>query len=441
MVRPTARRIAVWLPLCLLALVLLGSLVLVGLFQRLANREDRAAFLALAQANAAFLRHSTLPRSDKMASQLSQLLGVSVWFQIGTQRAGQPPPGAPLAFAADAQTRTIDGLRLIGLPLDEADGPPAAIFFARPTQPVAAVFRRADTWLGLGSFWLLTAVFGVLIARRVTQPLTQLAQAVPLLATDQPLPALPTQRADEFGALARSFHATHRALATERERRAHAERLALLGQMAAGLAHEVRNPLAAIRLHAQLLEGANESERRQSRQLIESETARIEGLVSQWLHLARPSPPVLVRVPFNPLIQRACEVLQPQADHAAVHLRIESLVEESATVMGDGDRLHQALTNVILNAIQATPSGGVVRLGTQRQAASLTLTVEDSGPGFSDSALAHGGQAFFSEREGGMGLGLSVALEICRAHGGDLHWCNSAPGRGARVTLVLPAPT
>ena len=441
MSRLPARRIAVWLPLCLLALVLLGSLVLVTLFQRFANREDRAAFLALAQANAAFLRHSTLPRSEKMASQLSQLLSVSVWFQSGSDHAGQPPQGLPLPFPADAETHTLQGLRVIGIPLDTAEGTPAAIFFARPSQPVATVFRRTDTWLALGTFWALTAVFGMLIARWVTRPLGQLAQAVPLLAAEQPLPALPTERSDEIGELARSFHSTHQTLATERDRRAQAERLALLGQMAAGLAHEVRNPLAAIRLHAQLLEGATDVERQQSQNLIESEATRIESLVSQWLHLARPSPPVLTPVDLTRLMEHTCRLLQPQAVHAAVSLKIAAAQDaRAAIVMGDRDRLHQAFANVILNALQATPAGGAVRLLLHREQSRFALTVEDTGPGFSTSALEKGGQAFFSEREGGMGLGLAVALDICRAHGGDLEWSNREDGPGARVTLQLPAP-
>jgi signal transduction histidine kinase len=437
-----SRRISAWLPLSLVAFALLGSLVLVWVFQRFAEREDRAAFAALAQANAAFLEHSTLPKSEKMAAQLAQLLGVSVWFQQADRRLGQAPPGLPLSLPADAQTRAVRPLLAIGIPLPDRDTS-TAIFFARPARPASAVFLRPDTWITLALFWLLAALFGMIVARHVTRPLGQLARAVPLLATEQPLPPLPTNRPDEIGQLARSFQAAHDTVASERSRRTEAERLALLGRMATSLAHEVRNPLAAIRLHAQLLEGASDSERRLSQQLIESETARMEGLVSQWLHFARPTPPLLAAVDLASLQRRTCQLLLPQASHAGVRL-IEAAAPDGPppTVLGDPDRLHQALSNLVLNALQATPTGGEVRLSLRADADHLCLVVLDTGSGFSSTALVSGGDPFFSEREGGMGLGLSVARDIARAHGGSLIWSNRPDPPGAAVTLRFPlAPT
>lgn len=435
------RRISAWLPLSLVAFALLGSLMLVGVFQRFAEREDRAAFAALAQANAAFLEHSTLPKSEKMAAQLAQLLGVSVWFQQDSRRRGQVPADIPLDLPADAQPRSLGPLLAIGIALPGGETS-SAIFFARPARPGSAVLLRPDTWITLAAFWLLAALFGILLARHVTRPLSQLARAVPLLATEQPLPPLPTARPDEIGQLARSFQAAHATVASERSRRTEAERLALLGRMATSLAHEVRNPLAAIRLHAQLLEGASDSERRLSQQLIESETARMEGLVSQWLHYARPTPPVLTPVDLDSVQRRTCQLLLPQAKHAGIRL-IEATTPDGlpALVLGDADRLHQALSNLVLNALQATPTGGEVRLSLQADATHLCLEVLDTGPGFSPQALLSGGDPFFSEREGGMGLGLSVALDIARAHGGSLLWTHRADTQGAAVALRLPLAT
>jgi signal transduction histidine kinase len=429
-------RIATWLPLGIVAFALLGSLMLVAVFKRFAEREDRIAFTALAQANAAFLNQSTLPRSEQMADQLTQLLGLSVWFQQASQSIGNTPPNLPPTLTAEAQPHQINTLLVIGIPLPSSD-PPISIFFARPARPGSAVFLRLDTWLTLAAFWLLAALFGILIARHVTRPLSQLAQAVPLLGQDQPLPPLPLNRTDEFGQLALSFQSTHTTLASERQRRTEAERLAILGRMATSLAHEVRNPLAAIRLHAQLLEGASEPERRQSQQLIESETARIEDLVSQWLHFARPSPPVLIPVNLATLQARTCQLLLPQATHAGVRLT-PAPTPSAPTVLGDPDRLHQALSNLILNAIQATPAGGKIELSLHPTDTHLTLQIEDTGPGFSPNALLHGSDPFFTEREGGMGLGLAVAREIAHAHRGDLCFQNQNPPPGALVTLTLP---
>jgi signal transduction histidine kinase len=426
---PSPNRIATWLPLSLVAFALLGSAMLVWVFLRFAEREDRTSFTSLAQANAAFLKQSTLPKSEKMAAQLTTLLGVTVWFQQGTLQMGSAPAELPPNLTGLDHPQKIKGLLVIGIALP-GDGQPISVYFARPARPSYAVFLRVDTWVILGAFWLLAALFGILIARHVTRPLTQLTQTVPLLAQDNPLPALPTHRSDEIGQLALSFQNAHTALASERQRRTEA---------ATSLAHEVRNPLAAIRLHAQLLEGATDSERRQSQQLIQSETARIEDLVSQWLHFARPSPPALVPVDLAAVQARTCQLLQPQATHAQVRL-IPASDSSPPTVLGDPNRLHQALSNLVLNALQATPAMGVVRLDLQQTDTHLCLQVHDTGPGFSEEALLHGGDPFFSEREGGMGLGLAVALEITLAHHGSLTWENNDTPPGAVVTIRLPLP-
>lgn len=436
---PTAR-IATWMSLSLVAFTLAGSLMLLVVFQRAAAREDIAAFAALARANAAFLDRSTLPRSEKMAAQLKEILGVEVWFETRGGTVGDVPAGVP-ALAAEGDPRRVGHLLVSGHRLPAHD---AAVYFARPAQSAAGTLRRLDTWVALAGFWLLAGLLGVALARRVARPLSQFAAAVPRLAEEKEMPALPVQRADEIGQLARSFETAHRALNDERDRRRAAERLALLGRMTASLAHEVRNPLAAIRLHAQLLDGADAEESRASRELIESEAARIDSLVTQWLHYARPAPPVLVRTDLSAVVARILKLLAPQAAHARVSL--ENAALEPAWSQGDADRLGQALSNLALNAIQSMPGGGRVRVTLQSAPSENSnvparhhcLCVSDEGSGFSAAALARAGDAFFSEREGGMGLGLTVAAEVCRAHGGNLRWEN-APGGGARVCMELPA--
>jgi signal transduction histidine kinase len=413
---------------------LIGSLLLVAFFQRAAAREERVAFLSLAQANAGFLDGSTLPQSEKMAAQLGEILGLRVWFANAQLDRQGPHPDAP----ADGQVHQIGDQWVSGQPLPAHGG--AVVYFGRPAFRGSAGLWRWDTWLALAGFWVLAALFGRLLAQRVTRPLGQLAAAIPHFQGDDPLPVLPTERTDEIGQLARSLHRTHLALATEKQRRQEAERLALLGRMATSLAHEVRNPLAAIRLHTQLLAGANETESAASRQLIESETTRIEALVSQWLHLARPQPPVRRRVDLARVLERVVALLRPQAEHAGVRLVVAQKLGEAAWILGDPQRLSQALANVVLNAIQAMPHGGAVTLCLelgQLGGAPHRLTVADEGPGFSARALEEAGQAFFSEREGGMGLGLAVAREVCLAHGGAVDWENRPP-QGAQVALRFP---
>ena len=138
--------------------------------------------------------------------------------------------------------------------------------------------------------------------------------------------------------------------------------MALLGRMAAGLAHEVRNPVTAIRLHAQLLEGAGPEDAAESRALIESEAERIEMLVGQWLRFARPAPPVMVELDLREVVGRGVARQAAQAAYAGVTLSVEAAGAGRCGSMGDGERLSQVLANLLLNAIQAMPQGGVAKV-------------------------------------------------------------------------------
>jgi len=211
----------------------------------------------------------------------------------------------------------------------------------------------------------------------------------------------------------------------------------MLGRMATSLAHEVRNPVAAIRLHAQLLDSAPPQEAAISRQLIASEAQRIEALVGQWLSYAKPAPPVLAEVNLVEALRQALNIIEPQARHAGVLLD-STLAQDMPplVILADRHRLQQVLGNLLLNAVQAMPRGGRVNVCLEDCAAQVRVVVEDEGAGFSAAALARLGEPFYSEKEGGMGLGLAVAKDICEAHGGGLA-VETRDGGGARVQAVF----
>ncbi len=205
-----------------------------------------------------------------------------------------------------------------------------------------------------------------------------------------------------------------------------AQRLALLGQMVTGLAHEIQNPVSAIRLHGQLLaqaqpEGAN---------LIVAEASKIESLVNQWLFLARPEPPRKTEIQAAELIGQTVRLLTPAAEHARVQIVIKAASGQTLCV--DARRMGQVFHNLILNAIQAMPKGGTLTITAEGS----TIDFADTGPGFSTRALKHWSEMLFSEKEGGMGVGLSVAHEIVTAHGGKLTVANR-PAGGALVRINL----
>ncbi len=414
--------------------VLLGSLALVWAFERRIKREERRAFEELARVNTSFLERSRLPQTAKMAEQLGEIIGAQVFFwqpRTGEVlgKKGDFLPSLAFKMRFDGGVETFSrGLWMVGL-----SGPnETKVIFVRPAAASMHAMSHSDTWMALAVFWLLSLALGWGLARTVSGPLRGMAKSLPLVGTEQVLPELPVMRRDEIGQLAQTLTRTHQSLRDERERRRAAERHALLGRMAASLAHEVRNPVAAIRLHAQLLEHASPEEAAISRQLIESEAGRIEELVSQWLNHARPVPPVLTEVDVSDSLRQAVRLMEPQARHAGV--RIEMNSESPLLIPADRHRIQQVFGNLLRNAVQAMPSGGTITVRALYEDKHVAVVVEDEGQGFSPSALARSGEPFYSEKEGGMGLGLAVAKEICLAHGGGLVVENRAGG-GAMVRV------
>jgi signal transduction histidine kinase len=205
-----------------------------------------------------------------------------------------------------------------------------------------------------------------------------------------------------------------------------AQRFGLLGSIATSLAHEIRNPIAAIRLHGQLLEQKEPV----NAGLIVFEAAKIEDMLNQWMFLARPEPPRKTEIILVELIAQTVRVLAPAADHAKVH--IEVTASPYRRVQADFHRLGQVFHKIILNAIQSMPEGGKLSISVSEE----EICFADTGPGFSPAALRRAANTLYSEKEGGMGLGLNVARKIVRAHDGRLVIGNRTEG-GAVVRVIL----
>jgi signal transduction histidine kinase len=290
---------------------------------------------------------------------------------------------------------------------------------------------RAETFAVLGVFWLLALVVGWLVARGLVGPLHNLASRLPDIERAGPLELPESGRGDEIGDVARAFVRTRTALQEARAQGQRAEKLAVLGRMTAALAHEIQNPVAAIKMHAQLwcAEDGNGTA-----PVIEREASRIEELLNQWLFLSRPEPPRLVPVDAGALLAQVALAHRAQLEHAQVRLELDA--PRGSMVEGDARRLGQVFANLLVNAVQAMPRGGVLQVTAGAEGGQVRVRFLDSGRGFSAQALLRLGEFFFSEREGGMGIGLSVAMEIVKAHGGELSAANRSEG-GAIVTVTL----
>ncbi len=465
---PLQSRLTWRLVVTFLGFVVVGSLGVVAWLDYQEAHESQAEFAAVARSNANFIRSQHLPPSERTAVALGEVLGMEAYFVRGAEVADAIPDpsarlggsgGAALAEAARKPSGAVcsrDGGEAVRMPLD---GEWSVILFR--VRPARGEFWRARTFTALGAFWLLSLALAWALARGIVRPLRSLAQRLPHIADESVDPLPEAARPDEIGQLARAYLDTRSALADERRARLQAERLATLGRMATGLAHEINNPVAAIRLHAQLLEegttsvhpGSGDDSATDSLAIILAENAKIEALVNQWLFLARPQPPLTSPCDPAELIAAALRTHAPAAAHAGVKLINEA--QPGHFIQADARRLGQAIGNVIVNAIQAmSAEGGVLTVAgnivgndegrmtkgegpEEAGTRPFVIRFRDSGPGFSAAALARHSELFYSEKEGGMGIGLSVTAEILRAHGGDLRVGNS-PGGGAVVTFILP---
>jgi two-component system sensor histidine kinase HydH len=220
-----------------------------------------------------------------------------------------------------------------------------------------------------------------------------------------------------------------------------AEKLAAVGTMAAGLSHEIKNPLNAATLQLMVLErrlkrmpGAT-PEIFEPLAIVQEEIKRLASFLDEFLRFARPRE--IVRAPMDAaqMVAQVVALLEPQA--AMAQLRLERRVAALPTMMADEGRLQQALVNLVLNAIQATPAGGWVRVEAAATATELTLAVEDSGAGISEDVLQHIFDPFFTTKHAGTGLGLPLVHSTVSQHRGTIQY-ERAAGGGARFVIHLP---
>jgi signal transduction histidine kinase len=217
-------------------------------------------------------------------------------------------------------------------------------------------------------------------------------------------------------------------LQTTRERLISEEKLAAVGRLASGVAHEIRNPVAMISssLATASYPGTEEGERKEMFAIAARESKRLESLTADFLTYARPSPLRRSPVLMNDLLTYIAAVTRAHA--ASRGITIVSELEGDLPVDIDAPQMEGALLNLVLNAIDATPSGGTIRLNASLAGNVLSIDVEDSGPGIAEADLAQIFEPFFTTKPAGTGLGLAIAKSAAIAHGGDLRLSQNRDG-------------
>ncbi len=226
------------------------------------------------------------------------------------------------------------------------------------------------------------------------------------------------------------------------EEQLESERLNAFTLLAAGVAHELGNPLNSLTIHLQLLDrrlrkmGAKAEPLREHLDIATGEIKRLDFIIGQFLAAIRPTRPQLQRVQLRELIEESLRFLQPELDQAGVRVRLDLRADLPAMPL-DGSQMKQAVYNLVRNAAQAMPKGGTLTISGTFTDFEVRLSFEDTGKGISAEQMGRLFQPFATTRSAGTGLGLLIVRRIVREHGGEID-IESREGQGTRVSLWLP---
>jgi two-component system, NtrC family, sensor histidine kinase HydH len=230
---------------------------------------------------------------------------------------------------------------------------------------------------------------------------------------------------------------SERIIAIEEQLR-RSEKLSTLGEMAAVLAHEIRNPLGSIRGTAEILRDdyLPGDPKHEFIEIQIKETERLNHVVEDFLRMARQQPVELRDCSIREELETIVTLVAKDAQNRGITLRLEPYAEE-AVVRGDGEKLRQAFLNIVINSLQATPSGGRVSIVLDRVGTGFKISFRDSGSGIAADNLQRIFEPFYTTKSDGTGLGLAVTRKIIEGHGGRLDIV-SETGHGTTVMVILP---
>jgi two-component system, NtrC family, sensor kinase len=300
---------------------------------------------------------------------------------------------------------------------------------------IDAMARTAERWMLFfhGAAALLAVGVGIAVGRSVARPVARLREGAARLAGGDLSTRIDLDTADEFGALARQFNAMTGALRDHQEKLVQSEKLAGIGRLAAGVAHEINNPLGVILGYTKLLQKRADPAVADDLRIIEDETLRCREIVEGLLDLSRPLPAVSQPVDLRELTDEVLARLR----EAKLLDGLSVTVQGVAATEGHALKLRQVLLNLVKNAAEAAGAGGRVEIRLEARGDGVEVAVADSGSGIGQAAQGRLFEPFFTTKDHGTGLGLAVSQAIARAHGGSIE-AGPAPGGGARFALRLP---
>jgi two-component system, NtrC family, sensor histidine kinase HydH len=321
--------------------------------------------------------------------------------------------------------------------------PPWSILVTEPIREALQPVRQMTLQLGVALGVVIVTAAGIagILAGRVTRPLRELTRATRELPhAKQEMPLVRTRLRDEVGELAEAFNQMTIDLRRTEAQLLEAEKFAFVGEVAAGIAHEVRTTLGILRSSAQLLQPTLEAEGGEAAELVHimlEEVQRLDSVVADLLTLGRPRELALELRRLSEPVFRAVDVAAPQARGKGVGIKKIAPEREPLTLC-DEEQMYQVALNLLVNAIEVLPAGGTVTVAIDGEADGFTgFEVRDDGPGISEENRERIFQPFFTQREGGTGLGLTFVQRVVHEHNGRVS-VDSDVGRGSVFRVLLP---
>lgn len=303
---------------------------------------------------------------------------------------------------------------------------------------------RGRLFLGIFLFGtLLSVLVGVGMSGLLVRPMNALTQGLREITRGDYRQRVPEAGGQEIAELARGFNTMAeqlgklQALEAELRRR---DRFAALGQAAMVIAHEVRNPLGIIKTSTEVVRNRAHLAASEDRMLgyVVDEVRRIETLIRDFLDFAKPKALVTSRFALRAVLDRVAAFAAPELASRKITLELGD-DSGGAEIEGDPDQLHQACLNLLLNAFDALPNGGIITAQITGAPDTVALTITDSGSGVPEDIIGQVFNPFFTTKAKGTGLGLAKVMTVATAHGGTAS-CASGPEGGAAFTITIPRP-
>jgi two-component system, NtrC family, nitrogen regulation sensor histidine kinase NtrY len=324
------------------------------------------------------------------------------------------------------------------------------VLFVGSSQKTVVSLERRIRWLALG-----VAAVGLLLglllswwgAARVTRPVQKLAVAAREVSEGNWNARVDVRGRDEVGQLAKSFNQMTTQLVEQREKLVQVERVAAWRELARRLAHELKNPLFPLQTTVENLQRAREQNSdqfdevfRESTRIMLGEIDNLKAIVSRFSDFAKMPQPELAPVNLNEIVRNVVKLFEAQFNAVGrPPISPELHLEENLPVIqADATLLHRAIENLVLNAMDAMPAGGVLMLRTQTVEHGVSLEVSDTGTGLTPEETERIFTPYYTSKQHGSGLGLAIVQAVVADHGGRI-WVESESGVGTSFHIELPS--